>query len=199
MNVSHFDYRDSLRLSIFVIITQMKYLKIIPVILLLSWLQPLNARNIEWVSLGYYDFTQGYKTLYRLNLEVPRGVHDIYDIKKGQQIMRFKLTWLPPKTSQKNVKNHFVELLESQFESVEDLKFNQTTLNRLYDKLPEALRHDEWIFEYSPDAGTKLYIADKKIHSMIGSEVNNALHHSWLLSSPVVTSKLMNRLLKAQK
>ena len=162
------------------------------------WSQPLSAQQYEWVTLGQNDFTEGYKTLYRLKLEVPKGIHDAYDIKKGVQIMRFRMIWLPPFTSQTDIQNHFKKLLSEEFDSPEDLKFNQTILNRFYNKLPEAKRHDEWVFEYSPEAGTKLLIEDKKIHNLIGSEANSALHHAWLHQSPVVTSKLMKRLLKAK-
>ena len=161
------------------------------------WSQLLFAQQKEWVKLGQHDFTEGYKTLYRLSLEVPKGIHDAYDIKKGLQVMRFKLNWLPPFTNQTDIQNYFKKLLAAEFESPEDLKFNQRILNSLYNKLPEAKRHDEWVFEYSPDAGTKLYIDNIKIHSMIGSEINNALHEAWLHKSPLITAKLMSRLLKA--
>ncbi len=170
------------------------------ILFLLLFSLPLWAQQkSEWVTLGQSDFSEGYKTLYRLYLEVPKGVHDADDIKKGMQVMQFRIQWLPPKTDQQTAQSHFKSLLEAQFENPEDLKFNQTILNRLYKKLPEAKRHDEWVFKYSPEAGTQLFIKGKKIHSMIGSEANSALHHAWLLQSPVVTAKLMNRLLKAKQ
>ncbi|WP_154221893.1 chalcone isomerase family protein [Marinicella rhabdoformis] len=161
--------------------------------------QAIQAQPVEWLTLGQNDYSEGYKTLYRLKLEVPKGVHDAYDIKKGMQVMRFKLTWLPPVTQQSDVHSHFKNLLEATFKSPEDLKFNQITLTRFYTKLPEAQRHDEWLFEYSPQTGTKILIKGKKIHSLIGSEANDALIQAWLHKSPVVTAKLMKRLLKAQK
>lgn len=151
-----------------------------------------------WVKLGQMDISEGYKTLYRLKLETPKGVHDAYDIKRGMQVMRFHLTWLPPTLAEQEVKDHFVSLLSNEFENKEDLKFNRIIIDRLIKKLPEAKRHDEWIFEYSPDAGTTVLIAGKKIHKIIGAETNAALHRAWLLSTPVATAKLMNRLLKAQ-
>ena len=109
--------------------------------------QAIQAQNQEWLTLGQNDFSEGYKTLYRLNLQVPKGIHDVYDIKKGMQVMRFKLTWFPPTTNQEDIHSHFKNLLEAEFETAEDLKFNQTILTRFYKKLPEAKRHDEWFFE----------------------------------------------------
>ncbi len=152
----------------------------------------------HWVKLGQMDVSQGYKTLYRLKLETPKGVHNADDIKRGMQVMRFHLTWLPPEVDAQEVKDHFKALITAEFDDPEDLKFNQIIIDKLIKKLPETKRHDVWFFEYSPDAGTAVFVQNKKVHNIIGAETNAALHKAWLLSSPVATAKLMKRLLKAQ-
>ncbi len=151
----------------------------------------------QWVKLGEHNVKEDYKTLYLLELFVPQNIHTINDIKKGNQDMLFKITWLPPSTTEEEVKTHFQNLIATQFTDPEDLKFNQIIIDRLLAKLSEAKRHDVWIFEYSPDAGTTVFIKDKQSHKIIGSKANGALHKAWLLSSPLVTAKLLNRLLKA--
>jgi hypothetical protein len=166
--------------------------------LLLSLLTQVNASN-QWVKLGEAEIQWGYKTPYRINLMVPKGVHDLDDIRNGVQVIQFDLEWLAPHTSQEQVTQHFKELIEGQLKEPESIKFNQTGVNRLLKKLPEANRYDRWQFIYSPDAGTEVIIEGDKVHRLIGSEINRALHRAWLFRDPVTTSKLLTRLLKLGK
>lgn len=174
--------------------------KLLIFILLFSTsLSAQNADNNQWVKLGEAEITWGYKTPYRINLKTPKSIHVLDDIKNGVQVVQFDLEWLAPVTTKEQVNQHFKELIESQLGDPESIKFNQTIINRLLKKLPEANRYDRWQFTYSPDAGTQVTIDGEKVHRIIGSEVNRALHHAWLLKDPVTTSKLLTRLLKLGK
>lgn len=153
----------------------------------------------EWVKIGEAEISWGYKTPYRINLLTPKGIHDIDDVRNAMQTMQFDLEWLAPNTTKEQVELHFKELLESQFNTPDAIKFNQITINRFITKLPEANRFDRWQFYFSPDSGTKIYIDGKKIHTIIGAEINRAMHHAWLHRDPVTTSKLLTRLLKLGK
>jgi len=153
----------------------------------------------RWVKLGEAEISWGYKTPYRINLMSPKGVHDIDDIRNGMQIIQFDIEWLAPTTSKAQVETHFKELIESQLSDPESIQFNQTTINRLVKKLPKANRFDRWQFNFSPDAGTHVFINNKKVHTLIGSEINRALYRGWLFRDPVTTSKLLTRLLKLGK
>ena len=169
-------------------------------ILLLTWLfTGLTFSDTQWVKLGDTELDWGYKTPYRITLLAPKGIHDADDLRNGVQMMQFEIEWLVPKTSQEQVHQHFRELLEGSLGDSESIKFNQVIINRLIKKLPAAQRADTWHFYYSPDSGTSLVIGDQDLHTIIGSEVNRALHHAWLLKDPVTTAKLLNRLLKVGK
>lgn len=157
------------------------------------------SANDQWVKLGEAEVSWGYKTPYRINLMSPKGVHDLEDIRNGMQDIQFDIEWLAPNTSKQQVEAHFKELIESQLNTPESIQFNQTTIDRLIKKLPEADRFDRWQFYFSPDAGTKLVIENKTIHTLIGSEINRALYQAWLFKTPVTTSKLLTRLLKLGK
>lgn len=170
---------------------------------ILSMLSLLISSQIggydEWVKIGEAEISWGYKTPYRINLLTPKGIHDTEDIRNAMQPMQFDLEWLAPNTTKEQVSKHFKELLESQFDTPESIKFNQIIINRFITKLPEANRFDRWQLFFSPDSGTQVYIDGKKQHTIIGSEVNRALHHAWLFRDPVTTSKLLTRLLKLGK
>lgn len=153
----------------------------------------------NWVYIGQHKFNFGYQTPYRISLEVPKGQYSLEDIKKGLQEMRFKIQWLPPKLSEQGVRKHFQKLLAQQFENPENLKFNQPIINRLVNKLPAIERGDQWLFVYSPKAGTEVWIDEQKAHQIIGAEVNDALRHAWLLKSPVATAQLLKRLIRKRK
>ncbi len=153
----------------------------------------------QWVKLGESNVTWGYKTPYRINLMVPRGMYDIDDIKNGMQVMQFEIEWLAPETPQEQVVAHFEELVKTQLGNDESIKFNQVIIKRFTDKLPAAKRFDRWHFIFSPDAGTEIRIAGQNNHTIIGAEVNRALHQAWLFRDPVTTSKLLTRLLKLGK
>ncbi|MFC3193615.1 chalcone isomerase family protein [Marinicella sediminis] len=169
-------------------------------ILLLTWLiNALTYSETQWVHLGSTDIDWGYKTPYRLTLLAPKGIHDASDIRNGVQTMQFEIEWLVPVTTEEQVHQHFKELIENNLKDQESIKFNQIIINRLVEKLPEARRADRWHFYFSPDSGTQLVIDDQELHTIIGSEVNRALHHAWLLKDPVTTAKLLNRLLKIGK
>ncbi|WP_162846750.1 chalcone isomerase family protein [Marinicella litoralis] len=153
----------------------------------------------QWVKLGEAEISWGYKTPYRINLMAPKGVHNIDDIRNGMQDIQFDLEWLAPVTTKEQVDDHFKQLINDKLDGPESIKFNQTILNRLVKKLPEANRYDRWQFIFSPDSGTEIYIDGTKVHTMIGSEINRALHQAWLFRDPVTTSKLLTRLLKLGK
>ena len=169
------------------------------IILALLFSSQLAAQEFTWVKLGEAEIRWGYKTPYRINLMAPKGVHDLDDIRNGIQDIQFDLEWLAPNTSKEQVESHFKSLIESHLESPERIQFNQTTINRLLKNLPEASRYDRWQFFYSPDSGTTVVINGEHVHAIIGSEINRALHHAWLLDNPVTTSKLLTRLLKLGK
>ncbi len=153
----------------------------------------------QWVKLGEAEVSWGYKTPYRINLMSPKGIHDLEDIRNGMQDIQFDIEWLAPNTPKPQVESHFKELIESQLSTPEAIQFNQTTINRLIRKLPEANRFDRWQFNFSPDSGTQVFIDNKKVHTLIGSEINRAIYHAWLFRDPVTTSKLLTRLLKLGK
>ncbi len=155
--------------------------------------------SVQWVKLGEAEISWGYKTPYRINLMTPKGVHNINDIRNGMQVIQFDIEWLAPTTSKEQVGNHFKQLIEEKLDGPESVKFNKTIINRMIKKLPEANRYDRWQFIFSPDSGTDIYIAGTKVHVLIGSEINRALHHAWMLRDPVTTSKLLTRLLKLGK
>lgn len=153
----------------------------------------------QWVKLGEAEISWGYKTPYRINLMAPKGVHNIDDIRNGMQVIQFDIEWLAPHTSKEQVGAHFKQLINEQLDGPESIKFNSIILNRMIKKLPEADRYDRWQFTFSPDSGTDIYIAGIKVYTMIGSEINRALHHAWMYRDPVTTSKLLTRLLKLGK
>lgn len=154
----------------------------------------LSKQN--WVVLGQMDYTWGYKTPYRIVVYAPYGVHQLDDIKNGLQVLKFELKWLSPVTTVDEVKEHFGQIIKTQFPDQESAQINSEIINKFTRKLPATKRLDIWSFIYSPDRGTDVFIGNNKIYSIIGSEVNRALYTAWLLPNPVTTAKLLNRLLK---
>ena len=170
------------------------------ILIILGFLLTTQVNNpSQWVKIGEAEISWGYKTPYRINLMAPKGVHNSDDIRNGVQVIQFDIEWLAPSTSKDQVESHFRQLIQQQLDGPESIKFNKTILNRMISKLPEANRYDRWQFVFSPDSGTDVYIAGTKVHTMIGSEINRALHHAWMFRDPVTTSKLLTRLLKLGK
>jgi len=165
-------------------------------IILSLLLSDFSSDPVQWVKLGEAEISWGYKTPYRINMMAPKGVHDLEDIRNGVQNIQFDLEWLAPNTSKQQIEAHFKKLIETQLTTPESIQFNQTTIDRLINKLPEANRFDRWQFYYSPDSGTQIHIENQKIHTLIGSEINRAMYNAWLFRNPVTTSKLLTRLLK---
>lgn len=174
------------------------FFKLIPLLIISSFAMALETSK-DWVYIGQHKFNFGYQTPYRIYMEVPKGQYNIEDIKKGLQAMRFRIKWLPPELSEQEVRRHFQKLLLAQFNNPEDIKFNQPIIDRLLNKLPAVKRGEIWLFTYSPQAGTGLWIDNKRVHQIIGAEVNKALREAWLFASPVSTAQLLKRLIRNRK
>ncbi len=158
-----------------------------------------KAQNVErWINIGEGTYQQGFIYPYKLKLSVPYGVRSIEDIKQGLVAIKIDLLWLPNTTEKQAVNKIFSKQLEDHYNNLENYKLSKNLIAHFLKKLPSTKRHDEWVFVYYPDVGAKLFIDDKKVHHIVGAELNRALLQSWLNNSPVLTSNLFSRLLKLQ-
>jgi hypothetical protein len=169
-------------------------------IFLLSLVLSVNANDkTQWVEIGEGTYEYGFTYPYKLKMSVPFGVRDIEDIKQGLLPIKFNIQWLPINYSQEQVKKLFNDQFKNSYDSKESYILAKNIINYFLSKLPATKKHDEWVFTYFPDEGSKLYIDNKKIHQLVGAELNRALIQSWLNKSPVLTANLFNRLLKVQR
>lgn len=152
----------------------------------------------HWVNIGKGTFDQGFLFPYKVKLYVPFGERDIPDIKNGAIAMRFQLEWLLKDASQDQVQKLFKTQIRDNYTDMHSYRLSKNLISFFLKKLPSIKKKDQWIFEYYPDAGTILYIKDKKIHHLVGAELNRALLDSWINKNPVLTNNLFTRLLKLQ-
>lgn len=171
---------------------------LISILILVSLFASVQAKT-QWVKIGEGTYNQGFIYPYKISLSVPYGVRNIHDIKQMQYEMKFSLDWLLVESSQKQVKKLFRNQLKEKFSSQETFKLYTHVIGLFLDSLPVVKKHNQWNFIFSPDAGTKLYINQKLVYHLVGSDINKALIHSWLNKDPVLTSNLFTRLLKVQK
>jgi len=155
--------------------------------------------KIHWVAIGNGTYNHGFIYPYKIKFYVPYGVRNVNDIKLGLYPMKFKINWLLMKYSKKEVSQLFFKQLQENFKSQGNFRLYKNIVNSFLETLPAIIKQDEWDFIYSPDEGTRLYIKDKLTHHLVGSELNWALTQAWLNKDPVLTNKLLNRLLKVQK
>ena len=153
----------------------------------------------QWVKIGEGTYNQGFIYPYKLSLYVPYGVRNIHDIKQMQYEMKFKLDWLLMEASDQQVIKIFRQQLKENFSSTENFKLYTHVIESFLNSLSSIKKHNQWAFIYSPDVGTRLYINEKEVHHLVGSDINKALMNSWLKKDPVLTSNLFTRLLKVQK
>jgi len=173
--------------------------KIFQILLLIFLTGHVVAQNkTQWVAIGEGTYNHGFIYPYKIKLYVPKGFRDIEELKLGLIPLKFKLKWLPIKLSGNDIQKMFREQLKEYFSTKEGFDLSKNIISRFLKKLPAIKKYDEWVFTYYPDVGSKLYIHDKQIHHLVGAEFNRALIQSWLNKSPVLTSNLLNRLLKVQ-
>ncbi|MFK8010564.1 MAG: chalcone isomerase family protein [Marinicellaceae bacterium] len=158
----------------------------------------IAEKNIQWVEIGEGTYDHGFIFPYKIKLFIPFGVRSIEDLKEGLLPMRFKLKWLPIELSKKKVKGIFYTQLKDNFNNMEGFKLSSNIIEQFLKQLPKIKKHDQWVFDYYPDEGTKFYLKDKKIYHLVGAEINRALIQSWVNKNPMLTSNLFNRLLKVQ-
>ena len=158
-----------------------------------AWAQ---TDKTQWVVIGEGTYEYGFIFPYKIKLLVPFGVRNIDEIKNGLQPMQIKLDWLPLKYSKQQVHKLFLAQFEDKYVDKESFLLSKNIINHFINKLPATEKHNEWLFSYYPDEGTKLFINGVKIHHLVGAELNRALLQSWLDKSPVLTANLFNRLLR---
>lgn len=152
----------------------------------------------HWVKIGEGTYDYGFLFPYKIKFHVPYGVRNIGDIKEGVIPMKFNLEWLPLDFKKSKIKKLFNTQLEDFYSDPESFKLSHNIIHQFLNKLPAVVKHDKWVFIYYPDKGTQLFIGNKKIHHLVGSELNRALYESWLKKTPVLTANLFKRLLKIQ-
>ena len=177
----------------------MKYKLIIIVLLVTNSLSANSLNKTHWVKIGQGTYDHGFIFPYKIKFYVPYGERNIRDIKKGVIPMKFELKWLLLDLTKPKVEQMFSKQLEEAYNDNESFKLSYNVIQQFLNKLPTIVKHDNWVFTYYPDEGTQLFIDDKKIHHIVGSELNRALYQSWLNKNPVLTSNLFKRLLRLQK
>lgn len=172
--------------------------KIIACIIFFYSLTAVSENSVRWVEIGEGTYELGFLYPYKIMLSVPYGVKNINEIKQGLTPVKVVLKWLPNNLKKEDVDKFFSSQLEDNFKDKENYRLSKTVIGFFLKKLPVPKKHDEWTFIYFPDEGMKLMIDDKKVHHLVGAELNRALLDSWLNKNPVLTSNLFNRLLKIQ-
>ena len=168
-------------------------------LILLVTLNIVQAKErTQWVPIGSGTYQSGFVYPYKIQLSVPVGVRNIDEIKEGLLPMKFNLEWLLINSPQKDVRKLFLKQLTDSYTNKEGYKLSKHIIGFFIEKLPAIQKHDEWVFTYYPDEGFKLYIDIKKIHILVGAELNRALIQSWFSNSPILTNSLFKRLLKVQ-
>lgn len=158
----------------------------------------LSAETVSrWVHVGEVDYELKTSTPYHIKLYLPYGAKDIGDLKEYLYPMRFEITWLEP-VSADSVKLLFKRQIRNHFPDKEALRLYKHYIRFFTKKLKATKADDVWVFEYFPDEGIRLFINDKLVHLMIGVELNRALLRSWMEFHPIMTSKLINKLLRIQ-
>jgi hypothetical protein len=182
-----------------IFLKNMKYKLIIIALICVSSVFANPNDRTRWVKIGEGTYDYGFIFPYKMKFHVPYGVRNIQDIKRGVIPMKFDLKWLPLEFTKEKVEMMFSKQFEEYYSDKESFKLSHNIINQFLNKLPSIVKHDKWVFTYYPDEGTQLFIDDKKIHHLVGSELNRALYQSWLNKNPVLTANLFKRLLKIQK
>lgn len=154
--------------------------------------------NHQWVPVGKSDILWNFTYVFSLSLQVPYGETRIDDIKQGLVPIRFSLQWLPPEMSQEKVAAYFRESLKKHFSDEAAFQRNQRSIERFLQALPATSKHDLWHIEYDPDAGTLIFVGERRVHHLVGAGLNRALLDTWLNDNPVTTARLLNRLIRRQ-
>jgi hypothetical protein len=176
----------------------MKYKLLIFALMIASSVFANPNDKTHWVKIGGGTYDYGFLFPYKIKFHVPYGVRNIGDIKEGVIPMKFDLEWLPLNFKKEKIEKLFNTQLENFYSNPESFKLSHNIIHQFLNKLPSVIKHDKWVFIYYPDEGTQLFIDDKKIHHLVGSELNRALYESWLKKNPVLTANLFKRLLKIQ-
>ncbi len=158
----------------------------------------LAKDKTRWMAIGEGTYEYGYVFPYKVKLYVPFGHRNIEEMKQGLLPLKFELDWLLLKLPKEKVGQLFNEQLELSYTNKESFKLSNNMIRLFIRKMPAVTKHDIWTFIYYPDLGTKLFIKDKKIHHLVGSEINRALIDSWLNKNPILTNNLFQRLLELQ-
>lgn len=152
----------------------------------------------RWINIGEADYKTGANTPYKIKLSLPYGATDLNDVKALLYPMKFELTWNEEKLSSSSVQSTFRKQLKNHFDDFESYKLYKHQIRYFLKKLPPVVLGEQWVFEYYPDQGIRLYIDGKRVHLLIGAQLNRALLKSWMDYNPFITSQLLTKLLRIQ-
>jgi hypothetical protein len=132
-----------------------------------------------WYLMGSALVHRSFIPFYGLALHGPNGAGVETPLSQGLTPLQITLVWYANELPKEQVQEHFRKLFE-QVTTQETRDRVAPRLEKFIDVLPAAVRGEQIVFYYSPDAGTRMTLSDGSAFNFAGIEFNRALISMWL-------------------
>lgn len=132
-----------------------------------------------WYLMGTAQVHRSFIPFYGLALHGPRGAGKETPLSQGLTPLQITLVWYANALPKEQVQEHFRKLFE-QVSTAESRERVRPRLEKFIDMLPAAVRGQQMVFYYSPDAGTRVTLNDGTAANFAGLEFNRTLISMWL-------------------
>jgi hypothetical protein len=132
-----------------------------------------------WYLMGTAQVHRSFVPFYGLALHGPSGAGRDTPLSQGLTPLQLTLVWYASELPREQVQEHFRKLFE-QVTTPETRDRVEPRLDKFIEMLPNAVRGEQVVFYYSPDAGTRVTLSDGTAANFAGIEFNRALISMWL-------------------
>lgn len=132
-----------------------------------------------WYLQGTAQVHRSFIPFYGLALYGPSGIGSKASLSLGLTPLQITLVWYANELPKEQVQEHFRKLFE-RVSTAETRDRVAPRLDKFINMLPAAVRGQQMVFHYSPDAGTRVTLNDGRAVNFAGIEFNRALISMWL-------------------
>lgn len=132
-----------------------------------------------WYLMGSALVHRSFIPFYGLALHGPSGAGVETPLSQGLTPLQITLVWYANELPKEQVQEHFRKLFE-QVTTPETRDRVAPRLEKFIEVMPAAVRGEQIVFYYSPDAGTRMTLGDGTAVNFAGIEFNRALISMWL-------------------
>ncbi len=140
----------------------------------------MEGLETPMVLVGSAERSYQFVTYYDCAIYAPNGIKTVNRIVSEVTPKRLELVWRIPSLSRERIETYWREQIKGSFQDEGALLRNWQRVEQFADKVGGLTRGQRLAFNFLPDAGTRVYLDDEPLTTLVGVEFNRAVWDIWL-------------------